>query len=106
MTVEYLSFSAHADAKGILQLIKNCQPKNVVLVHGEERKMSFLMEKITDQFGIPSFKPANGEQISIACEPTITALMSKETFKSARSSGNHFDGMLLRKHNQVCDRLY
>jgi len=31
-----MSFSAHADAKGILQLIKHVQPKNVMLVHGEK----------------------------------------------------------------------
>ncbi|XP_063678812.1 integrator complex subunit 11-like [Bolinopsis microptera] len=101
MTVEYLSFSAHADAKGILQLIKNCQPKNVVLVHGEERKMTFLMEKITDQFEIPSFKPANGEQINIPCQPQVSATMSKETFKTVRSAGNQFEGMVVRKNNQL-----
>ena len=33
--VYYMSFSAHADAKGLLQLIKNIQPKNIILVHGE-----------------------------------------------------------------------
>ena len=70
---------------GILQLIKNCQPKNVVLVHGEDRKMSFLIDKITDQFSIPSFKPANGEQITIPCQPEVSALMSKETFKAVRN---------------------
>lgn len=37
--IENLSFSAHADAKGILQLIRQCEPKNVVLVHGEKPKM-------------------------------------------------------------------
>jgi hypothetical protein len=37
--VKSLSFSAHADAKGILQLIKQAEPKNVMLVHGEKGKM-------------------------------------------------------------------
>jgi len=39
MQVKNLSFSAHADAKGIMQLIKNCEPRHVVLVHGEASKM-------------------------------------------------------------------
>lgn len=39
MQVKNLSFSAHVDAKGILQLISQCRPKNVVLVHGEGSKM-------------------------------------------------------------------
>lgn len=41
MKVKNMSFSAHADAKGIIQMIKHLQPKNVMLVHGE--KASFLM---------------------------------------------------------------
>jgi integrator complex subunit 11 len=32
MAVEYMSFSAHADAKGIMQLIQNCEPANVKIL--------------------------------------------------------------------------
>lgn len=39
LQVKHMSFSAHADAKGIMQLIAQCQPKSVVLVHGEAAKM-------------------------------------------------------------------
>merc|ERR1712179_581882 len=42
MSVQYMSFSAHADAKGIMQLISWCEPRNVMLVHGEGEKMKFL----------------------------------------------------------------
>lgn len=52
LSVEYMSFSAHADAKGIMQLIRNCQPKNVMFVHGEDVKMEFLKEKVEKEFGI------------------------------------------------------
>ena len=45
-----MSFSAHADAKGIMQLITNCEPKNVVLVHGESGKMDFLKNQIQKEF--------------------------------------------------------
>jgi len=41
-----MSFSAHADAKGIMQLIQYCEPQNVLLVHGEAVKMEFLKHKI------------------------------------------------------------
>ncbi|GFR86819.1 integrator complex subunit 11-like [Elysia marginata] len=61
MAVEYMSFSAHADAKGIMQLISQCEPRNVLLVHGEADKMAFLKTKITQEFGIDCFMPANGE---------------------------------------------
>ena len=52
LSVEYMSFSAHADAKGIMQLIRTCEPKNVVLVHGENLKMDFLKDQIIKEFGI------------------------------------------------------
>lgn len=61
MAVEYMSFSAHADAKGIMQLIQYCEPKNVMLVHGEFAKMEFLKEKIKQEFGTNCYNPANGE---------------------------------------------
>lgn len=55
MTVEYLSFSAHADAKGISKLISYCAPRNVMLVHGENAKMEFLKKKINKEFREPFF---------------------------------------------------
>lgn len=48
MTVQNMSFSAHADAKGIIQLIKHLQPKNVMFVHGEGSKMKILAKLIED----------------------------------------------------------
>lgn len=61
MSVEYMSFSAHADAKGIMQLIQYCEPRHVMLVHGEAVKMKFLREKIREEFRIECYHPANGE---------------------------------------------
>lgn len=51
MSVQYMSFSAHADAKGIMQLVRQCEPRNVMLVHGEAVKMEFLSKKIHEEFG-------------------------------------------------------
>lgn len=45
-----MSFSAHADAKGIMQLIRMAEPRNVLLVHGEAKKMEFLKDKIEQEF--------------------------------------------------------
>ena len=50
LQVEYMSFSAHADAKGIMQLIRMAEPRNVLLVHGEAKKMEFLKDKIEQEF--------------------------------------------------------
>lgn len=39
LAVEHLSFSAHADAKGIMQLIRQSAASSVVLVHGEKASL-------------------------------------------------------------------
>lgn len=41
-----MSFSAHADAKGIMQLIRNSEPRHIMFVHGEDVKMDFLKAKV------------------------------------------------------------
>lgn len=66
--VEYMSFSAHADAKGIMQLIRDCEPRHVMFVHGENEKMEFLKEKVQEEFKVKVFKPANGETVTIPTE--------------------------------------
>lgn len=68
--MEYLSFSAHADAKGIMQLIRQSEPRNVMLVHGEGDKMKFLKGKIEEEFHLDCYMPANG------ISPTVYLLQS------------------------------
>ncbi|VDO87767.1 unnamed protein product [Haemonchus placei] len=65
LAVEYMSFSAHADAKGIMQLIRDCQPRSVMFVHGEAAKMEFLKGKVEKEFRVPVLMPANGESVTI-----------------------------------------
>lgn len=48
-----------------MTLIKQCEPDNVVLVHGEGSKMSFLHDRIKDEYELPCYYPANGETITI-----------------------------------------
>lgn len=82
MAIEYMSFSAHADAKGIMQLIQNCEPRNVLLVHGEAAKMEFLKEKIRDEFKIDCFSPANGETCVISTPLKIPIDCSLQLLKN------------------------
>jgi integrator complex subunit 11 len=90
LSVEYMSFSAHADSKGIMQLIKNCEPKNVVLVHGENQKMDFLRTQIVKEFNIECYKPANGETIIVKTQPLIPASISLELLKNDRTNLDSF----------------
>lgn len=81
LSVQYMSFSAHADAKGIMQLIRQAEPKNVMLVHGEAEKMEFLKQKIVKEFGIDCFMPANGETVSITTQSDIPVKVSDRLLK-------------------------
>lgn len=91
MSVQYMSFSAHADAKGIMQLISYCEPRNVMLVHGEAVKMEFLKAKIRQEFGIDCYMPANGETAKISTPITINASVST---KLLREEAERFDSRL------------
>eukprot|EP01130_Rhizamoeba_saxonica_P008372 TRINITY_DN3380_c0_g1_i2.p1 TRINITY_DN3380_c0_g1~~TRINITY_DN3380_c0_g1_i2.p1 ORF type:complete len:580 (-),score=103.89 TRINITY_DN3380_c0_g1_i2:116-1855(-) len=74
--VHSLSFSAHADSKGILQLIEQVDPANVVLVHGERGKMRSLKARIYREYGRNCYDPANGECITINASHPIPADLS------------------------------
>jgi len=81
MSVQYMSFSAHADAKGIMQLITWCEPRSVMLVHGEAEKMKFLKTKIKEEHGLECYMPANGETAVIPIKPSIPAKVAVSVLK-------------------------
>ncbi|KAM4646802.1 INT11 protein, partial [Probosciger aterrimus] len=87
MQVEYMSFSAHADAKGIMQLIRQAEPRNVLLVHGEAKKMEFLKQKIEQEFHVSCYMPANGETTTIFTNPSIPVDISLGLLKRETAIG-------------------
>ncbi|CAO0798286.1 unnamed protein product [Mucor circinelloides] len=89
LQVRNLSFSAHADAKGIMQLIRMCEPRNVVLVHGERGKMDFLRSNIMKEFGIACYMPANGCSIKMETSRALEAKISTDLLKSLLNHGNN-----------------
>lgn len=82
--VNHLSFSAHTDAKGIMDLLRHVGPKHVILVHGEKPKMALLKTRITSELGIPCFDPANGEVIEIPSRLVIKVLASEQFLAGAQ----------------------
>ncbi|XP_038232292.1 integrator complex subunit 11 isoform X1 [Dermochelys coriacea] len=87
MQVEYMSFSAHADAKGIMQLIRQAEPRSVLLVHGEAKKMEFLKQKIEQEFHINCYMPANGETTTLFTSPNIPVDISLGLLKRETAIG-------------------
>ncbi|MEN2495618.1 MAG: Integrator complex subunit 11, variant 3 [Marteilia pararefringens] len=97
--VEYLSFSAHADAKGIMQLIGMCCPKNVVLVHGEASKMEFIKQKIFSEFRVPCFMPDNGEILTIKTQNLVPIDLDYKLYKQMINTSN--DDLISRKFKGI-----
>eukprot|EP00762_Andalucia_godoyi_P001192 ANDGO_01937.mRNA.1 Integrator complex subunit 11 homolog len=69
--VDYMSFSAHADAAGIMRVISQMRPKGVLLVHGEKEKMAIFQKRVEDEVGVPCWYPANGVTVEIPTNPSI-----------------------------------
>uniref|UniRef100_A0A672NT75 Integrator complex subunit 11 n=1 Tax=Sinocyclocheilus grahami TaxID=75366 RepID=A0A672NT75_SINGR len=86
LQVEYMSFSAHADAKGIMQLIRMAEPRNMLLVHGEAKKMEFLKDKIEQEFS-NCYMPANGETTTIVTNPSVPVDISLNLLKREMALG-------------------
>lgn len=87
LQVEYMSFSAHADAKGIMQLIRMAEPRNILLVHGEAKKMEFLKDKIEQEFSVSCYMPANGETTTIVTNPSVPVDISLNLLKREMALG-------------------
>ncbi|XP_068589501.1 integrator complex subunit 11 [Cebidichthys violaceus] len=87
LQVEYMSFSAHADAKGIMQLIRMAEPRNMLLVHGEAVKMEFLKGKIEQEFSIDCHMPANGETVTVTTNPSVPVDISLNLLKREMALG-------------------
>jgi integrator complex subunit 11 len=66
-----MSFSAHADSKGIMELLSHLEPRNVMLVHGEKEKMKVLCQQVKDQLQMPCYYPANHTLTKIPTEPKV-----------------------------------
>ncbi|KAJ6248653.1 integrator complex subunit 11 [Anaeramoeba flamelloides] len=81
-TVIKISFSAHADKNGILSLITQCKPKNVICVHGDIKEMKPLSQLIKREFKIPSFCPKVNETISIPTQSRIPIRISRDLLKN------------------------
>jgi integrator complex subunit 11 len=100
--VKSLSFSAHADAKGIMQLIQQCQPDNVMLVHGEKQKMEFLQQRIVREFGIPCYAPANGEILTISPSTSVNKFSNAIPIDISRHLLNkqYYNKLFVVQHQQ------
>ncbi|OQS54641.1 CPSF3L [Ecytonucleospora hepatopenaei] len=78
MDVHNIAFSAHADMAGIFKIIRQSQPKNIMLVHGEKTRMIKLKKAILEEVDVPIFMPMNGTQVSIPIHREVEIKIEKQ----------------------------
>lgn len=61
------TFSAHADADGIIQWISGLKrrPKRVFVTHGEPEGADALRHRITEELGVPALVPEFGQEFTL-----------------------------------------
>lgn len=89
--IHIISFSAHTDAKGIMDLVKHVSPRHAVLVHGEKPKMALLKARIFSELGIPSYDPMNNETVDIPSRHSVKVDVTKEFLTKNMSMAKHLN---------------
>lgn len=92
-----MSFSAHADSKGIMNLIKHCEPESVVLVHGEKGRMEVFAEVVRESLKIPCYYPPNFEDcfINVKSKEQTYPVQVPRTLFDFGEEGNKSEGLFL-----------
>lgn len=70
LEVSRMSFSAHADSKGIVSLVQHLKPENVIFVHGEKSRMEFMKPFIESLMGCKVYCPANLTEVCLKVKAT------------------------------------
>lgn len=70
--VRNISFSAHADADGLVSIIRQAEPRNVLLVHGEASKLRAFRQRVARELQIPCAAPPNGTTVRITSDQSGT----------------------------------
>ncbi|ORD98609.1 INT11 [Hepatospora eriocheir] len=77
-----IAFSAHTDSFGTLKMIDQCKPENVMLVHGDKKRMIILKDLIEKTFKLKVFYPVNGTLLTVPCDKKIPIKISENLLKS------------------------
>ena len=80
LSVDYISFSAHADYRETRQFIEAVSPSNVVLVHGEKHEAFRLKKELEKNFGrdIRFDAPFNWQTLKLSFPSQSTVKVSAE----------------------------
>uniref|UniRef100_A0AAV1VIW5 Cleavage and polyadenylation specificity factor subunit 3 n=1 Tax=Peronospora matthiolae TaxID=2874970 RepID=A0AAV1VIW5_9STRA len=106
-TVEYISFSAHADFVGTSGFVEKLTPPNIVLVHGEKNEMMRLKSALNKKFNDPKiyhpsiFTPANMQEIVLEFKGEKIAKAIGGLASDQPKNGKVISGLLVEVDSQT-----
>lgn len=106
-TVEYISFSAHADFVGTSGFVEKLVPPNIVLVHGERNEMNRLKSALSKKFHDPKayrpniFTPANMQEIVLEFKGEKIAKAIGGLASEQPQNGKVISGLLVEVDSQT-----
>ncbi|OWZ11848.1 Cleavage and polyadenylation specificity factor protein [Phytophthora megakarya] len=106
-TVEYISFSAHADFVGTSGFVEKLTPPNIVLVHGEKNEMMRLKSALNKKFNDPKVyhpsisTPANMQEIVLEFKGEKIAKAIGGLASDQPKNGTVISGLLVEVDSQT-----
>ncbi|RLN60986.1 hypothetical protein BBJ29_008796 [Phytophthora kernoviae] len=106
-TVEYISFSAHADFVGTSGFVEKLTPPNIVLVHGEKNEMMRLKSALNKKFNDPKIyhpnisTPANMQEIVLEFKGEKIAKAIGGLASDQPKNGTVISGLLVEVDSQT-----
>ncbi|KAI5191262.1 integrator complex subunit 11 [Nematocida sp. AWRm77] len=104
MQVRNMPFSAHADQKGILSLVQQCEPKNILLVHGDIQRMKRLKQILEARVSIPTYYPPTGAVLNLPSTNRTLARVTDTALHALRAGGASTEGTLQGTFTQANGR--
>ncbi|XP_020209908.2 cleavage and polyadenylation specificity factor subunit 3-I-like, partial [Cajanus cajan] len=100
MKVHYISFSAHADSAQTSAFLKELNPPNIILVHGETNQMNRLKQKLMSQFSDRNTKvltPKNCQSVEMYFSSQKMAKTIGKLAQKTPEVGKTVGGLLVKK---------
>ncbi|CAG0887316.1 unnamed protein product [Darwinula stevensoni] len=104
MSVDYISFSAHADYKQISEFIRAMKPPELVLVHGEQNEMNRLKQAIVREYEHDSnthinvYNPRNTQAVELQFQGEKMAKVMGSLAIHPPSEGHVLSGVLVKRN--------
>ncbi|KAI5173004.1 integrator complex subunit 11 [Nematocida sp. LUAm3] len=94
LQVKNMPFSAHADQRGIFSLIHQCNPQNILLVHGDIQRMRRLANLIEKNTGICTVYPPTGSFVHFPGSTKMSAKISDRMLTDLQEFCSTKEGLL------------